>query len=1396
MSMILHPARKTLFISTRSIATLVDTHVCQNGLRSLLSGSGTQTGRVQELIVATKSSARRLHTAIRPSKPRYAKDKPNPEHSNGSINPSTLLEPSSRLSIPKKTILSLDDLQSVNPNPTVFVATPPPSRTEAVAEAIPETKPKRKRVPKQIDQPIEDAKPLLGPEIVTTMPKTVESKPRLTPLRKQILELEKAYHDCVLLVRVGEFYELYDHNALEYGPLLGLKMGSKVFGGQSIPFTGFPIRQLDRHLETFVAKHHLKVALCEQFQDDQNGRSTFHRSVHRIITPGTLIDEQFLDQGENNWLLAVASDKSSHSLGLSWLDLSTGDFFTQETTYDSFPNDLARIRPREIILNSYLKTEPEHEVRQIIHNMGQFVVSFEDMRSAAQMALQKENQILKEAEEQFGFDSRHLRPFSKREQSACLTILRYVNHTQMGRKPVVQQPIEWQDNSTLKIDKNTIEALELVRTLRDSSRMGSLLHNMDRTKTKAGSRLLSNWLTSPLTNINRINARLDMVEFLGSDSHFMNDIDVYLAECSDAQRAIQKLALGQINPQDLVAIRITLEALQKIKDRMADKISLTISQSQEAAKVTGSVPQLVQETVDNIHGLEHICDLIRNVVDENMEQKQDYGFINEDVSPDLNELHSQLRELKDRKNQLLGQWISHLGGSRPFEIKSSFGYRHIVEMRSTVTADRLRELLDGQIVDVSHADQRRSKVRYQVPILSGVMESIERIEAQIVQKEKSILNATRSEILEESAAIVQNCRYIAQLDVLLSFAKTMLDRHYTRPVLNNRQVPTGPNMGGKSTFLRQNAILTIMAQMGSFVPAASAQIGIVDKVFSRLGASDNLANSQSTFMVEMTETASILQHATERSLVIMDEVGRGTATLDGCAIAYATLHHLYNVNKCRTLFATHYHELSDMVAASHDINDDSGRVECKGGNNSGHYKPSALMTQVTLKSWKGQEPLERVRCYQTTLEEREDGAFAYNHHVVPGSKMNTDTIMTESEMASVGKQQNPIQLPELLILIGQHLSQDDLTSCVRVCHAWHDAIEPLLWTSVNSRADKTAVVNNIHRVQSIDIDDASFTILVNPLLLLHNQLIHFSVNQLSQEVQQILVHNSESLQSFTCRNLDNHNRIFLTIWDILANISHLSALHLARPLIQQVHFESFSGICERLTSLTLISADIYSQLCSPTMRPLLKMRRLELNRNNASARAQLQFIEQCPNLEHLAWRLVQANAAQSFIFHFSTLPLDQPCRIVSLDLTGANVMDSDFASILTCLTTVKRVIATKSAFGKQSCERVIISMVRSLEELDLRKCPFVASPMIHAILMACKNLKRFRGDGLSIQDMIKPRNPKDRWPQWRYISFTGQFDDSTASAYTDDWQWSCTGLEELELTFKELDHHLDNSVDA
>jgi len=273
-------------------------------------------------------------------------------------------------------------------------------------------------------------------------------------------------------------------------------MGSKTFAGQLVPFTGFPIRQLDRHLETLVAKHHLKVALCEQFQDEQEGGvRSFRRSVHRIITPGTLIDEQFLDQNENNWLLAVATDKASHFLGLSWLDLSTGDFFTQETTYASFPNDLARIRPREIIVNSNLKENPDHAVLQTIQNMGQFVVSFEDMRSAAQMAIQRENEILKEAEEQLGFDRRYLRPLSNREQSACLSILRYVNHTQMGRRPVVQQPIEWQDDSIMKIDRNTIEALELVRTLRDSSRMGSLLYYLDKTKTKAGSRLLADWLS-------------------------------------------------------------------------------------------------------------------------------------------------------------------------------------------------------------------------------------------------------------------------------------------------------------------------------------------------------------------------------------------------------------------------------------------------------------------------------------------------------------------------------------------------------------------------------------------------------------------------------------------------------------------------------------------------------------------------------------------------------------------------------------------------------------------------------------------------------------------------------------------------------------------------------------
>ncbi|KAG0206521.1 DNA mismatch repair ATPase msh1 [Mortierella sp. GBA30] len=974
-----------------------------------------QTISLKRITVATNLSARQYHTALHPSASRLSR----PKSQSNTLNHGADLSLSGierKLDGPKKTIIRLEDLQSVNPNPTVFTAASIPGLPPA--KTSPKPKRKREHGTKELAQSLVESVP--ESVIVTTMPKTVEPKRRLTPLRKQILELEATYPDCVLLVRVGEFYELYDHNAVEYGHLLGLKMGSKSFSGETIPFTGFPIRQLDRHLETLVGRHHLKVALCEQFQDDrETGTRSFRRSVHRIVTPGTLIDEQFLDQAENNWLLAVASDKTSHFLGLSWLDLSTGDFFTQETTYGNFPNDLARIRPREIILNSNLKVQPEHALLQTIQNIGSFVVSFEDMRSAAQLALKNENDILIEAEEFYGFDPRHLSPFTNREQSACLAVLRYINHTQMGRRPVVQQPIEWQDDSIMKIDKNTIEALELVRTLRDSSRMGSLLYHLDRTKTKAGSRLLADWMTSPLTNIDRINCRLDMVEFLGNDSHLTNDIDVYLTECRDAQRAVQKLSLGQIDPQDLIAIRITLEALQKIKDRMTDKIVLTKTQKVARSKGLTTVPLLVQETVDNIQGLEHICTLIRNVVDESMEQKQEYGFINEGVSPVLNELHSKLRELKGQKKQLLDRWTSHLGGVKPFEIKSSFGYRHIVEMRSTITADRLRELLGGQVVDVSHADQRRTKVRYQVPVLSQLMESIERMEAQIVMQEKSILSATRSEILEESTAIIQNCRYIAQLDVLLAFAKTMLERHYTRPVLNSSELSivvsgrhpvvelalqdegrqfvenscsvgqeeliwllTGPNMGGKSTFLRQNAILTIMAQMGSYVPASKAQLGIVDKVFSRLGASDNLANSQSTFMVEMSETASILQNATAKSLVIMDEVGRGTATLDGCAIAYATLHHLYNVNKCRTIFATHYHELADMVGAINGAYGALGRRQIAGSGIENGQNTSVMSSGV-LK-WRGQEPLMRVRCYQTTLEKQGDDSYAYVHHVVPG----------------------------------------------------------------------------------------------------------------------------------------------------------------------------------------------------------------------------------------------------------------------------------------------------------------------------------------------------------------------------------------------------------------------------
>ncbi|KAG0363693.1 DNA mismatch repair ATPase msh1 [Gamsiella multidivaricata] len=889
--------------------------------------------------VATKSTTRYYHdTAIRPSPPWLKDAKHDASLQNASETSSQPTTTKNSVSKPIRSVLSFTDLISVNPNPTVLPADIP-LPVEPTEEVDVKLKKKRKSKAK-VDEKAADQ------EVITTIADSAGPKNRLTPLRKQILDLEAAYPDCVLLVRVGEFYELYDHNAVEYGPLLGLKMTSKTFSGQSIPFTGFPVRQLDRHLETLVSKHHLKVALCEQFLDDhEGGNRSFRRSVYRIITPGTLIDEQFLDQGENNWLLAVATDKTSRLLGLSWLDLSTGDFFTQETTYDSFPNDLARIRPREIIVNSNLKYGPEHAVLQTIQKLGPFVVSFEDMR--------------------------------------------YVNHTQMGRRPVVQQPIEWQDGSIVKIDRNTIEALELVRTLRDSSRMGSLLHHLDRTKTKAGSRLLADWLTSPLTSINKINRRLDMVEFLGKDTHLMYDIDSYLKECRDAQRAIQKLSLGQIDPYDLIAIRNTLEALQKIKKRMADKIMLVQGHARAAPD---AIPALVKETVDSIHGLEQICNLIRNVVDESMEQRQEYGYINEGVNPALNGLHVKLRELKERRKALLDKWTSHLGGAKPFEIKSSFGYRHVVEMRSTITAERLRDMVNGQVVDVSHTDQRRSKVRFQIPVLSEIMESIERMEAQIVQEEKSILSATRLEILEESTAIIQNCRYLAQLDVLLSFAYMMLERHYTRPVLNQggqsvivsgrhpvveialynegRQfvenncsvgqeelmwLITGPNMGGKSTFLRQNAILTIMAQMGCFVPATSAHLGIVDKVFSRLGASDNLANAQSTFMVEMTETASILQHATEKSLVIMDEVGRGTATLDGCAIAYATLHHLYHINKCRTLFATHYHELADMVGA---INGSHGYSSALSSQDDATSEEGASSAVAARTPWRGQEPLD------------------------------------------------------------------------------------------------------------------------------------------------------------------------------------------------------------------------------------------------------------------------------------------------------------------------------------------------------------------------------------------------------------------------------------------------------
>jgi DNA mismatch repair protein MutS len=733
-----------------------------------------------------------------------------------------------------------------------------------------------------------------------------------------------------------------------------------------VDFAGFPLRALDRYLDILVNRLRCKVALCEQFSTvSREDKSTvgIQRRITRIITPGTVIEERFLESNQYNYLLSIFPNKDD-SIGLAWVDVSVGEFVMQQTTLTALKDDLARIRPREVILPESMKPSDAifqqglfdqdvyDPITRLLISDPSIAISYEaDSQYNAGAAVRTLQNMFKRFSD--------ITPeFSQIELAAGMALMMYVNETHINRKPKWQKPTRFSVEDTVCIDSAAMASLEIVKNLQ-GRRTDSLISVLDCTSTSAGSRLLTRWISSPLTSVSEIKNRLDIVEYFVNNNFLMDDIRNLLRQSTDAQRAIQRLALKRGQHSDLLEVWYTLDIMNNIHEKLKHVESEPTKDLMASMDPHGNIAKYIRDAFDH----------------EKIQAKEvrDYGFVNHAFHPALLKLHKQLDTLENQRLQLQNELRALCGNS--LSLLTDGPLKHIIEVNTRQASNLLEKF--PKAVLLNHT---KSKKRYQVEEWTDISVRLSTIQSQIIEVESEVFDQVVDKLLDQSASILQSCRKLAQLDVLTSFAHLARQNQYVRPRMTrvNRTMIvggrhpvveanlsrkgqtfvrndcdlgadqriwllTGPNMGGKSTFLRQHVIIVLMAHMGCFVPADRAWIGITDRIFSRVGAADNLAQNQSTFMVEMSEVSTILKQATARSTVIMDEVGRGTSTTDGFSLAFGILDFLHNQIKCRTIYATHYHELADTMAG-----------------------------------------YENLKCYRTDIKENASGGFRFVHKVEPG----------------------------------------------------------------------------------------------------------------------------------------------------------------------------------------------------------------------------------------------------------------------------------------------------------------------------------------------------------------------------------------------------------------------------
>ncbi len=753
-------------------------------------------------------------------------------------------------------------------------------------------------------------------------------------MMEQYIEIKANNPGSLLFYRMGDFYELFFEDAVDASRALGITLTRRgQHMGQDIPMCGVPVHAADDYLQKLISLG-FRVAVCEQVEDPaeakkRGSKSVVKRDVVRLVTPGTITEEKLLVASESNYLMALARIRGGIEpmMALAWIDISTGVFRLAETEASRLLADILRIEPRELIVPDTIFHDPE--LKPVFDVIGRVAVPqpsvlFDSATSEGRIARYFGVGTLD------GFGS-----FSRAEMAAAAAAIAYVEKTQISERPPLGRPERESGASTLFIDPATRGNLELTKTL-SGERDGSLLKAIDRTVTGGGARLLAERLMSPLTDPARINHRLDSISFLLEEPSLCSDLRASLKHVPDMPRALSRLALDRGGPRDLGAILAGLAAARGVVDFL-DRSMLPDELSGALADLR-SLPVTLESMLGTM------------LADDLPLLKRDGGFLAEGANAELDEV----RALRDQSRRVIAglqlQYAEETG-IRSLKIKHNNVLGYFIE----VTAGNAGPMTDTPEAKARfiHRQTMANAMRFTTTELADLESRIANAADQALTIELAAFQQMVDAVTAQAEAIKAGARALSVVDVAAGLALLSEEWNYHRPTVDasrmfaieggrhpvveqalRRQssgpfianecdlspkdggefgalwLLTGPNMGGKSTFLRQNALIAILAQMGSFVPAGSAHIGVVDRLFSRVGASDDLARGRSTFMVEMVETAAILNQATDRSLVILDEIGRGTATFDGLSIAWAAVEHLHEGNRCRGLFATHFHELT------------------------------------------------------------------------------------------------------------------------------------------------------------------------------------------------------------------------------------------------------------------------------------------------------------------------------------------------------------------------------------------------------------------------------------------------------------------------------------------------------